>query len=114
MKVKISILIILIGISFTNWNCGVVGDILDGDDNPAQYAISSSSYNVTPFETVTLTIDDYVFTQESYYAEIYDKELELIKISDSSTMFLVVCLFVVSTITIVIKSLINLQKRWIN
>lgn len=88
MKAKAIIILLLISISFTNWNCSLVGDVLDGDDNPAQYAISSDRYNVVPFETVTLTINEYYFSEDSYYGEIYDKEVLLIKISDTQLTFM--------------------------
>lgn len=38
----------------------------------------------------------------------------LIKISDDFSMFLVISLFVVVSVTLVIKNLINLQKKWSN
>lgn len=38
----------------------------------------------------------------------------LIKISDGETMFLLVSLFIVASVTLVIKNLIDLQKKWIN
>jgi uncharacterized membrane protein len=38
----------------------------------------------------------------------------LIKISDGETMFLLVCLFVVGSVTLTIKNLINNQKKWAN
>jgi hypothetical protein len=37
-----------------------------------------------------------------------------IKISDDEMMFFVISLFVVISVTFVIKNLINLQKKWIN
>lgn len=38
----------------------------------------------------------------------------LIKISNDAGMFFLVCLFVVGSVTLVIKNLIDLQKKWIN
>ena len=38
----------------------------------------------------------------------------LIKLSDDEGMFFIVSLFVIASVTFVIKNLINLQKKWIN
>jgi uncharacterized membrane protein len=38
----------------------------------------------------------------------------LIKISDGEMMFLLVSLFIIASVTLVIKNLINIQKKWIN
>lgn len=38
----------------------------------------------------------------------------LIKISDDAGMFFVISLFVIASVTLVIKNLISLQKKWIN
>lgn len=38
----------------------------------------------------------------------------LVKISDGEMMFLLVSLFIIASVTLVIKSLINIQKKWIN
>lgn len=38
----------------------------------------------------------------------------LIKISDGETMFLLVSLFIVGSITLIIKNLIDIQKKWTN
>ena len=85
---KLSLILILSSITISNWHCGLVGDVLDGDDNPAQYAISPDRYDVSPFETVTLTIDEYYFSEDSYYGEIYDKEVQLIKLSGTQLTFM--------------------------
>lgn len=38
----------------------------------------------------------------------------LIKISDGKTMFLLVCLFIIASVTLVIKNLIDIQEKWTN
>ena len=38
----------------------------------------------------------------------------LIKLSDDAGMFFFISLFVIGSVTLVIKNLINLQKKWIN
>ena len=38
----------------------------------------------------------------------------LIKLSDDASMFFIISLFVIGSVTLVIKNLINLQKKWIN
>lgn len=38
----------------------------------------------------------------------------LIKISDGEAMFLLVCLFIIASVTLVIKNLIDIQKKWTN
>ena len=88
MKKSVLSILLLIGISLTNWNCSTVGDLLDGDDNPDKYGISSDKYDVNPFETVILTIDEYIFTEDSYHGTIYDQEVALLKISDTQLTFM--------------------------
>jgi hypothetical protein len=38
----------------------------------------------------------------------------LIKLSDDAGMFFIISLFIIASVTFVIKNLINLQKKWIN
>ncbi len=38
----------------------------------------------------------------------------LIKLSDDASMFIIISLFVIASVTLIIKNLINLQKKWIN
>lgn len=81
-------LILALGLSIIFSGCGINNDVLDGNDITPQYAISVDNYNVSPFEMVTLTIDEYIFTEDAYYGEIYDKEVHLIKISDTQLTFM--------------------------
>lgn len=37
-----------------------------------------------------------------------------IKMSDDAGMFFIICLFIVISVTLIIRNLINLQKKWIN
>ena len=66
--------------------CGEIGNLIDGEEQ-YYYSVTSDKYSVVPFETVTITIDEYVLTDDIYYAQIYDKDIELIKISDSQVTF---------------------------
>ena len=67
--------------------CGEIGNLIDGEEQ-YYYSVTSDKYSVEPFETVTLTIDEYVLTDDLYYAQIYDKDIELVKISDSQLTFM--------------------------
>ncbi len=67
--------------------CGEIGNLIDGEEQYF-YSVTADKYSVEPFETVTLTIDEYVLTDDLYYAQIYDKDIELVKISDSQLTFM--------------------------
>lgn len=82
------IIIIAVSITLSIVGCGKISDIINGDENPEQIAIYSDKYNVTPFETIRLTADDYTFSNDVYYATIADTDIELRKITDNQIMFM--------------------------
>ena len=69
-------------------SCGEIDNILDENNNSYQYAISADNYTVTPFTTVTLNIEEYIFPEESYHGEIYGKDVELVKVTDTQLKFM--------------------------
>lgn len=91
MNYKKNLIFSLIFISVTSfffYGCGEVSSLIQGDDNPPQYAFYPTNYSVTPFETVILTIEEYYFAENEYWGSIYGKDIQLIKVKDNQLTFM--------------------------
>ena len=85
---NIVVITLLCTLTITNWNCGKINDIINGDENPEQITIYSDKFNVTPFETITLTADDYAFSEESISGSIDNNDIVLQKVSENQMVFI--------------------------
>ncbi|GJM36463.1 MAG: membrane protein [Saprospiraceae bacterium] len=100
--------------SVTCATIGIVMGIYDHQKNPFWMLVTISVLLYGAGLVYGFKIKSGLFLSIIPFSIIVIVSALLIKVSDGASMFFIVCFFVIASVTIVIKNLMGLQKKWIN